>query len=308
MNFYKLIILSLIIFLINQASQAQIKIKYKIGEEIITNIDIINERQYLIFLRPELKNLSNNEMLEISKNSLIREIIKKKEINKLFKDVNNPILVKEIKKKLFKFKNVKNENELLELVSSLNIEYADIIEKMKYEAFWNELIFQKYNSFIKIDEEKLKLELIEKISSNKKYEYNLSELLFEVDKNEKLEKKYKEILNYIKLNNFKTAASKYSISSNSKTGGEIGWVKETLLSKDLNAIIKNIKIGDLSFPIKYPNGYLILKVNDKKEMKQVINIDEELKEIINFERNKQLNQFSLLFYKKLKQNSIINEY
>ena len=308
MNFYKLIILSLIIFLINQALQAQIKIKYKIGEEIITNIDIINERQYLIFLRPELKNLSNNEILEISKNSLIREIIKKKEINKLFKDVNNPILVKEIKKKLFKFKNVKNENELLELVSSLNIEYADIIEKMKYEAFWNELIFQKYNSFIKIDEEKLKLELIEKISSNKKYEYNLSELLFEVDKNEKLEKKYKEILNYIKLNNFKTAASKFSISSNSKTGGEIGWVKETLLSKDLNAIIKNIKIGDLSFPIKYPNGYLILKVNDKKEMKQVINIDEELKEIINFERNKQLNQFSLLFYKKLKQNSIINEY
>ena len=115
-------------------------------------------------------------------------------------------------------------------------------------------------------------------------------------------------MSYIKLNNFKTAASKFSISSNSKTGGEIGWVKETLLSKDLNAIIKNIKIGDLSFPIKYPNGYLILKVNDKKEMKQVINIDEELKEIINFERNKQLNQFSLLFYKKLKQNSIINEY
>ena len=308
MNFYKLIILSLIIFLINQALQAQIKIKYKIDEEIITNIDIINERQYLIFLRPELKNLSNNEILEISKNSLIREIIKKKEINKLFKDVNNPILVKEIKKKLFKFKNVKNENELLKLVSSLNLEYEDIVEKMKYEAFWNELIFQKYNSFIKIDEEKLKLELIEKISLNKKYEYNLSELLFEVDKNEKLEKKYKEILNYIKLNNFKTAASKFSISSNSKTGGEIGWVKETLLSKDLNAIIKNIKIGDLSFPIKYPNGYLILKVNDKKEMKQVINIDEELKEIINFERNKQLNQFSLLFYKKLKQNSIINEY
>ena len=80
MNFYKLIILSLAIFFINQTIQAQIKIKYKIGEEIITNIDIINERQYLIFLRPELKNLSNNEMLEISKNSLIREIIKKRKL------------------------------------------------------------------------------------------------------------------------------------------------------------------------------------------------------------------------------------
>tara|TARA_Y100000591_G_C21804877_1_gene684234 strand:+ start:30 stop:956 length:927 start_codon:yes stop_codon:yes gene_type:complete len=308
MKIYKLIILSLIIFLIKSTVQAQIKIKYKIGDEIITNIDIINERQYLIFLRPELKNLSKNEMLEISKNSLIREIIKKKEIKKLFKDLNNPILIKEIKKKLLKFKNVNNEDELLRLVNNLNIEYEDIIEKMKYEAFWNELIFQKYNSLIKINEEKLKLELIEKISSNKKYEYNLSEILFEVDKNEKIEKKYKEILNYIKLNDFKTAASKFSISGNSKRGGEIGWVKETLLSKDLNSNLKKVKKGDLSFPIKYPNGYLILKINDKKEMKQTINIDEELKEMINFEKNKQLNQFSILFYKKLKQNSIINEY
>ena len=86
--------------------------------------------------------MSNNEILEISKNSLIREIIKKNEINKLFKDVNNPILVKEIKKKLLKFKNVNNENELLKLVSSLNLEYEDIVEKMMYDAFWNELIFQ----------------------------------------------------------------------------------------------------------------------------------------------------------------------
>ena len=100
-------------------------------------------------------------------------------------------------------KNVKNENELLKLVSSLNLEYEDIVEKMKYEAFWNELIFQKYNSFIKIDEEKLKLELIEKISSNKKYEYNLSELLFEVDKNEKLEKNMKIIQLEIISNLFK---------------------------------------------------------------------------------------------------------
>ena len=134
---------------------------------------------------------------------------------------------------------------------------------MKYEAFWNELIFQKYNSFIKINEEKLKLELIEKISSNKKYEYNLSEILFEVDKNEKLEKKYNEILNYIKLNNFNTAASKFSISSNSKTGGElVAWRDFTF--KGFTVIIKKYK-RRFKFSHKVSNGYLILKVNDKKK-------------------------------------------
>ena len=69
-----------------------------------------------------------------------------------------------------------------------------------------------------------------------------------------------------------------------------------------------MKKNEITKPIKYPNGYLILKINDKKEMKQIINIDKELKELNKFEKNKQLNQFSLLYYKKLKQNTIINEY
>ena len=65
-------------------------------------------------------------------------------------------------------------------------------------------------------------------------------------------------------------------------------------------IIKSLKIGQISEPLKYPNGYLLLKINDKKEMKQIIDTDKELKDMINFEQNRQLNQFSLLFYKKLK--------
>ena len=69
-----------------------------------------------------------------------------------------------------------------------------------------------------------------------------------------------------------------------------------------------MQIGSLSEPLKYPNGYLIIKINNIREIKKETNIDKELKELINFESNKQLNQFSLLFYKKLKQNTKINEY
>ena len=73
-------------------------------------------------------------------------------------------------------------------------------------------------------------------------------------------------------------------------------------------ILKGVKKDELIKPIKYPNGYLILKINGMREIKQSLNIDNELKESVNFERNKQLNQFSLLYYKKLKQNTTINEY
>ena len=69
-----------------------------------------------------------------------------------------------------------------------------------------------------------------------------------------------------------------------------------------------MKKGQITQPIKYPNGFLLLKINNKKEMKQILDEDKALNEIINFERNKQLTQFSLLLFKKLKQNTIINEY
>ena len=296
-----------LIFFKSSVSFSQIQIKYKIGEEIITNVDILNERKYLIFLRPGLKELPDAEITKISTNSLIKEIIKKKELKKIFKDIEKKDY-REIKKNLFNFKKVKNENEFIELIKKNSISYEKILEKLKYEALWNELIFRKFNSLVKIDEKKLKEKLILKFSSDKKFEYNLSEILFEVEKNETFKNKYNQIIEFINLNDFKAAASKFSVSSSSNKGGDIGWVKETLLSDRLVKILKGVKKDELIKPIKYPNGYLILKINQMREIKQSLNIDNELKESVNFERNKQLNQFSLLYYKKLKQNTTINEY
>ena len=292
----------------NCIAYSKIQIKYKIDNEIITNLDILEEKKYLIFLRPNLKNLSKAELSNIAENSLIREIIKKKELDRIFKDEENLKFVEEIKKNLFRFKNVKNEDEFKSLLLKNDISYKTIIQKMKYEAMWNELIFQKYSLFVKVDKSKLKDELKKKLSKNRKYEYNLSEILFEIQNKEFLDKKYKEIIEYAKSKGFKNAATKYSISNSSDKGGEIGWIKETMLSENLNKILGNMKKKEISKIIKYPNGYLIIKINDKKEMKQIIDTDKELNDMINFEQNRQLNQFSLLFYKKLKQNIIINEY
>ena len=252
--------------------------------------------------------MPENEVLKITENSLVREIIKVKEINRIFSNQDDLKFIDDVKKNLFRFKNVKNEKDFIKLTNQNNIEYEKIIKKIKYEALWNELIFKKYNSLIKIDEDKLRQQILKKIENNKRFEYNLSELLFDIDKDDNLKNKYNIISNYISQNDFKTAASRFSISNSSNKGGEIGWIKETLLSNNLNIILNKMNINEITKPIKYPNGYLILKINDKKEMKQTINIEKELKERIKFERNKQLNQFSLLYYKKLKQNTVIDEY
>lgn len=308
MFFIKIFFLSLILTVYTNEINAKVNIKYKVGDQIITNLDILDEKNYLIFLRPELKEISEKEILKLSENSLIREIIKKKELDIIFKNIESTDFIEDLKINLFNFKGVNNENDFKLLLKKSNIEYEKIIEKVKYEGMWNELIFRKFNSLLRIDENKLRNELNSKISNNKKYEFNLSEMLIEINVNENIDDKYLEILNSIKVNGFKNSSSKYSISNSAIKGGEIGWVKETLLSEKLSKILNSMDVGDITEPLKYPSGYLILKINDKKEMKQIIDFERELKELVSFEKNKQLNQFSLLFYKKLKQNTKINEF
>ena len=298
-----------VLFLLTFASyklDAKIYIKYKIGDQIITNFDIENEINNLIFFRPSLEKLSKDELNKIAKNTLIREIIKNTEIKKAFTNINSIDLEKKVKQRLFAYKKVKNEDELIQILKKDNINYKEVVEKVKYETLWNELIFQKFNKSVKIDKDYLSKQLKVKIYKNRKFEYNLSEILFEVDNNENVIKKNEEILKSIKKYGFKASASKYSISNSASVGGNIGWVKETVLSNKIVNKLDKLNIDGITKPIKYPNGFLILMINDKKEIKKEINFDEELNEFIKFEKNKQLNQFSQLYYKRLKQNTIIN--
>ena len=308
MKIFKYICYFIFFLLFANSLNAKIEIIYKVNNEIITNIDIENEKKYLIFLRPSLNKIPNNELSNLAENSLIREIIKKKELDRVFNKKIDSKFINEIKSNLLKFKKVKNEKEFKELLKKNKINYKKIIEKIKYEALWNELIYRKYSSSVKINKKKLQNSLEIKLLNTKKYELNLSEILFEVDVNEDFENKYNKIKLYINNNDFKTAAIKYSIANSSNKGGEIGWIKETLLSPEILKILDKKEIGSITRPIKYPNGYLLLKINEKKEMKQTIDKEKELSDLIKFEKNKQLNQFSLLLYKKLKQNVVINEF
>ena len=296
------------IFLTSISFGLEIKIKAEIDNIIITNIDIENERKYLIFLNPKLKELNKEDLNDIAKNSLIREIIKEKELKKFF-DINKKYkIVDEIEKNLLLKKNIK-KNEFINLVNVNNMDYLQIRKKLKIEALWNQLVYKKYFKNIKINKELMRERIIKEFkNSKKKYEYNLSEIVFEEKTNENYEETFKKIINSIKNIGFENTANILSISNTSKNGGFIGWINELQISEKIKNKIKKLKINQVSDPIKIPSGYLIVKLNDKKEFDQKIDVEKELKKLIKYETNKQLNNFSIIFYKRLKQNTEIDEY
>jgi peptidyl-prolyl cis-trans isomerase SurA len=283
------------------------KIIYIIQDEIITNVDIKNEFRYLLALNNQLENLDKEKIFKISKESIIREKIKKIELTKNFSNLEvNKNYTDKLIEKIYTSLNLKSLKEFDEYLKPYNQSVNDITKKLTIDALWNELIIQKYNSKIIIDEERLRKKILNK-SKNETTQYNLSEIVYEIKDKKDIEKKYLEIKKSIIEIGFENSASIYSATETSKIGGNIGWISQESLNPKIMQNISKLKINEITKPIIVSNGILILKVNETKKILTEINYDEEFKKLLNYERNRRLNQYSKIYFNKVKKNIGFNE-
>ncbi len=310
MNKFKLLFYILIFFSATLVLKAEsIKIIFKIKNEIITNIDIKNERKYLLFLNPKLNSLKNSEVDEIVKNSLINEIIKKNELENYYDFNEKDQFFEEIEKNFLESNSIKNKDKFIEFLKKKELNYETIKYKLQIEAYWNQLIYSKYYKNIKINKQNLKESVLNQYKNkDKKFEYNLSEILFTESLNESLDETYNKITKSINKIGFENTANVISVSDTSKNGGLIGWINELQISENIKKNIIRLEIDQVSKPIKIKGGYLLIKLNNKREFKKVIKIENQINELINKETNRQLNAFSNIFLKKLKKRILINEF
>ena len=305
-NIFLLVLLSIFTFF-NTITKSEVSIVVSIDQKIITNYDIQNEANYLQILNPDLKQLDKENILKLSKESLIREIIKKNEVEKVFDfSLENPF-VDEYLKNLYNKLNFTNENEFNDyIVNFSDYSLNDIKQKLKIEIAWNELIYLKYKNQINIDKEKLKIK-INQLSDKTIKEYKLSEIVFMKRKNENLQDLISLIKSNIKEIGFNNTANIYSISESAKFGGNIGWIDENNLTDKLVGSLEKISIGQHTDVIQLGNNFIIIKIDEIKETNSPIDKNKELEKMIKFETNKQLNQFSRIFFDKSKINYNINE-
>ncbi len=304
------LILNLIFFsLINFSySKIQLKIIMKIDNEIITSHDIEQEINYLNALNPRLNQINKDELLIIAKKSLIKEFIKRKEIEKYKKLNLENAQINNVLNNLIQNLNLQNESELESYLNAFNFSLEELKRKIEIENEWKNLIYSKYIKTVKINEK----ELIDKIerSSREKFllEYNLSEIVFTNTKDVSLKQLFENVQESIKKNGFENTANLYSISESSKVGGKIGWVKKNSLSDVIIESLKNLSVSEYSPPLKINNNYFIFKINDIRKIEIEIDKKKELDKMIFVETSKQLDKFSNIFYNKIKLNSEISEF
>ncbi len=301
---YFLINFFILIFFTTTGFCQENKILFKLNNEIITSVDLLNEINYLKSINNEYKNAKEDVAYNVAKNSIIREKIKEIEILNYVEEINiDKSILNNVIINNFKYLNIGSITDFDEYFLSKNINPSLIKKKLSIEILWNQIIFQKYNNQVKINVNEIKKNLLDK----KQKEFLLREILFQLNDGEKLSKKYNLIENTINEKSFSQAVLLYSVSDTSKNDGKIGWIKETSISKKILDKIKNIEIGEYSKPILVPGGFLILKIEDQREIKQNINLEVELNKIIESQKNQQLNQFSNIYFNKVKKDIFINE-
>ena len=301
------ILILLFLLMSAQAESIETKIIHNIQNEIITNIDIKNEFKYLVALNNSLKKLDKEKILIISNESTIREKIKKIEIKKNFekielKDDYSNILIKNIYSKL----NLQSINEFELYLKDYDLTINDIKIKIAIDALWNELVIQKYSQKVTINEDDIRKKILRNNKVQSK-DYQLSEIIFEVANKVEVKKKYNEVVKSINDEGFENSAAIYSFSESAKIGGDIGWVNENSLNNEIRKNINNLKIGEITKPIILSNGILVLKIMNIKKSIIAIDVENEFKKAINYERNRQLNQYSKIYFNKIKKNMNFNE-
>ena len=308
-NFLLIKIIFFIFFLFNiftnivQASN-KVFIVMKVNNEIITNININEEYRYLIALNNDLKSLKKEEIFNLAKNSFLKEKIKENELQKYFKLNQRSEYIDQTLKNLYNSINIRSEIEFKKYLSIYNLSIEDVKKKIEIEVLWNELIYTKFHKQIDIDEEKIKKKInVNKIQKN----YLLSEIFFSGENKEKINEKYNLIKKSISEIGFKNTANIYSLTESAKIGGSIGWVGENQLAKKVVNEINELQIGEFTKPINIPGGVVILKLDKKEDKKISLDFDAEFKKLIEYEKNRQLNQFSTIYFNKLKFNTKIEQ-
>ena len=308
MNFLKkfVIILFLIYLNIENSYTYENKILFKVENEIITTIDIYEEIKFLKKFNPEVNSLNETDLLEISKNSILKDKIKKIEIMNFVKKlkVDDKFLLQLIKNRYSKL-NINTLEEFESFLEQNNLNSTTIREKFTIELIWNDLIYQKFYKKIIINKEQIKNDIINSPQKEKQKELLLSEIVFTRSNKIDFKDKYEKILSDIDKIGFKKAALIHSEASTASNGGLIGWVKVNNLNKKIKQVISKLKPGQFSEPVRTSSGFIIIKIEEEKEYVSKLDLKDRVNEIVIFKTNEQLDQFSNMYFNKLKKDFTI---
>ena len=279
------------------------KIVAKVENTVLTSYELKNKIRVTLVLSDQ--EINQNNINKIKSNvlaSLLNLKIKKLELEKYKVDIKTIDASNHL--------STISSNNIIGLKEKFirnNLDFNLFLTEVKTELAWRQFIFNMYNNKVNVDDKDIDFELT-KIIENKSTieEYNISEIEIFAEKGENDDNQINFIKEQIQIIGFENTAEKFSISPSSLNKGDLGWINSRSFSKKMFEIVKNMKPGDISKPIRNPNSILFLKLIDKKNSKlNEIDTDEIRNRLIKQKKNELFNLYSNSHLSKLKNKALI---
>ena len=250
--------------------------------------------------------MKKKKIFEFAKESLTKEIIKKIEVSKYYELNQENEMINIMIEKIYQNLEISSEEEFKNYLEIRGLSFDEVYKKIEIEAVWNQMIYTKYKDRLILDKEKIKRDVE---NNSQTYEvFLLRELIYDFKNPNEIQSKYEKIIESINNIGFNETVINYSIADSKNNFGSLGWINKNALSNKIRKEIEILEIGEISKPIKIPAGILILKIEEKKIEKKKFDLETEINNAIQFETNTQLNNYSTLYFNKIKNNLKINEY
>ncbi|MDC3091688.1 peptidylprolyl isomerase [Rickettsiales bacterium] len=235
-----------------------------INTEPITSYDLSQRIKILLKSLGLEDNVENRDAIRRRTiDLLIEEKIKMLESKKEQIKVTE-LEVESFLSKVFSFPGSEIDN-FKKFLEDDDIDYDIIYEQMKTEITWKKTINKKFAGLIFPNPEKVQ-EIIEGYYKKRgSKQYNFSEIVIQKkDKNwSEIEKVMKKVYQILEQNsNFQNVASKFSESSSSLNGGNLGWISEKQIDQETKLELEKLERGSFSNIFRFENGYKIVKLNN----------------------------------------------
>jgi len=241
-----------------------------VNEDAISRGDLDNRIMLMLAssgLRPTKANRSKVEARALDE--LIIEQIKVQEARKQ----NIEITTQEIEEG---FANLAAQNQMkpeqfAQILKQQGIPQATLFNQLRSQLSWIKVVQRVLRPQIDVTETDIDAKFEQMEGDIGQVEYEAFEIFLPVQSESKefdVRKQAKEIVQDIKFNGarFGEIAGRVSKSATASNGGALGWVKEGQLSKEIDLVLRNLAEGQVSSPIRQPDGFYIISVRQKRSI------------------------------------------
>ncbi len=165
--------------------------------------------------------------------------------------------------------NDMTETQFSNFLKQSGIPLSTLVAQIRAGLSWSKIISEKIRPSIEIGDDQVQ-EYLDRLKANKdKPEYRLQEIFLAVDtpqQEEDVRRTAERLSEQIKRGaNFTAVARQFSQSATAAVGGDLGWVEEGALEPEIQRAVDQLKVGEISAPIRTVSGFHLILLREKRQ-------------------------------------------